>query len=187
MKKSGTKILTLLVATIFSLYGCSGKNSDHAEGGAAEDASGQELASPLRTSEGKIGDVEVNIQYGSPSVRERVIWGGLEPYDEVWRTGANEATFVEFSDDVTVEGKELEAGKYSLFTIPRENGPWVVIFNSEWDLEHGHYQYKESNDVLRVEVEPQWEASSQESLSVTVEDEGIVVRWEKLKLPIQVN
>ena len=187
MKKLGTKLLTLLVAAVFSIYGCSGKSSENTEGGIIEDASSDERPSPLRTSEGKIGDVDVKVQYGSPSVRERVVWGDIAPYGEVWRTGANEATFVEFSDDVTVEGKELEAGKYSLFTIPQESGPWIVIFNSEWDLEHGHYQYKESNDVLRVEVNPQWESSSQESLSVTVEDGGIVIRWEKLKLPVQIN
>ena len=187
MKKSDTKLFTLLVAVVFSIYGCSGKSSQDAEGEVTEEASGEERPSPLRTSEGKIGDVDVKVQFGSPSVKGRVVWGDIAPYGEVWRTGANEATFVEFSDDVTVEGKELEAGKYSLFTIPQENGPWVVIFNSEWDLEHGHYQYKESNDVLRVEVDPQWEASSQEGLSVTVEDGGIVVRWEKLRLPIQIN
>lgn len=144
-------------------------------------------ASPLRTADGTINGKEVKVQYGSPKVNDRTIWGDLVPYNEVWRTGANEATHVEFSQDVVVEGEPLSAGKYSLFTIPKESGPWTVIFNSEWDLEHGHYQYKEENDVLRVESNPTWEDSNQESLSVDVEDEGLVVKWEKLKLPISIE
>lgn len=144
-------------------------------------------ASPLRKVEGKIGDKTVKLQYGSPAVKDRVIWGDLVPYNEVWRTGANEATNLEFSEDLTVEGQRLPAGRYSLFTIPKENGPWTVIFNSEWDLEHGHYQYKEENDVLRVTAEPSWENESQERLSIEIVSEGLLVKWEKLKLPIRIE
>ncbi|OYX16141.1 MAG: hypothetical protein B7Z16_12075, partial [Algoriphagus sp. 32-45-6] len=89
--------------------------------------------------------------------------------------------------DITVEGKNLPAGKYSLFTIPKESGPWTVIFNSEWDLEHGHFQYDEKNDVLRVESVPTWESTSSERLSIEIESPGIVIRWEKLKLPITIR
>ena len=108
----------------------------------------------------------------------------MVPYNVVWRTGANEATYVELSQDMTVEGKSLPAGKYSLFTIPKESGKWTVIFNSEWDLEHGHFQYDEKNDVLRVEVTPVWGESLQERLSIDIENPGLVIRWEKLQLPI---
>ena len=189
MKKSNVLLSALFLAGSLCFYGCSGKGSG-TEGNGDEGADmevGSEKASPKRTDEGTIGDVKVKVQYGSPSVRNRVIWGDLNPYNEVWRTGANEATFVEFSDDVTVEGEALKAGKYSLFTIPKESGTWTVIFNSEWDLEHGHYQYKEENDVLRVESRPQWEENSQESLSITVEEYGLLLRWEKLSLPIQIR
>ncbi|TNF41211.1 MAG: DUF2911 domain-containing protein, partial [Cytophagales bacterium] len=64
---------------------------------------------------------------------------------------------------------------------------WTVILNSDWDLEHGHFQYDEKNDVLRVEVSPSWEESSSERLSIEIESPGLVLRWEKLKLPISVQ
>ena len=62
-----------------------------------------------------------------------------------------------------------------------------MIFNSDWNLEHGHFQYNEKNDVLRVEVQPKWEPTSQESLSFTVASPGLIIRWEKLKLPIAIQ
>lgn len=144
-------------------------------------------ASPLRTLEGTAGNAKLKIQYGAPSVKGRVVWGDLVPYNEVWRTGANESTFVDFDSDVIVEGQKLGAGRYSLFTIPKASGKWTVIFNSEWDLEHGHFQYKQENDVLRVESSPEWVSESQEQLTIAIESPGIVVRWEKLKLPIAIQ
>ncbi|MEM6697247.1 MAG: DUF2911 domain-containing protein, partial [Bacteroidota bacterium] len=83
------------------------------------------IASPRKEMTATIGEAEVTINYGSPSVRGRTIWGDLEPYDEVWRTGANKATTISFSKDVKVQGKDLAAGTYALFTIPRE-GDWTV-------------------------------------------------------------
>jgi hypothetical protein len=143
--------------------------------------------SPLMVKEGQIAGKAFKVQYGSPAVKGRELWGDLVPYNVVWRTGANEASYVDLAEDMTVEGQKLAAGKYSLFTIPKETGPWTVIFNSDWDLEHGHFQYDEKNDVLRVEVEPVWGDSNQESLSMEIENPGIVIRWEKLKLPISIN
>jgi hypothetical protein len=143
--------------------------------------------SPLMVKEGQIAGKTVKVQYGSPAVKDRELWGDLVPYNVVWRTGANEASNVELAEDMMVEGKKLAAGRYSLFTIPKESGAWTVIFNSEWDLEHGHFQYDEKNDVLRVEVTPVWQEINQESLSMEVESPGIVIRWEKLKLPISIN
>lgn len=188
MKRFYTNLLPVFFVTLWIAYGCGEKRSE----GTGTDSvvgveDGTQKASPMRNIEGKVGAADVKVQYGSPAVRNRVIWGDLLPYGEVWRTGANEATFVEFSEDVTVEGKELEAGKYSLFTIPKEHGKWTVIFNSEWDLQHGHYQYKEENDVLRVEATPQWEETSQEHLSISIENYGLLVRWDKLSLPIQID
>ncbi|WP_425639542.1 DUF2911 domain-containing protein [Algoriphagus yeomjeoni] len=153
------------------------------EAATAEDA----RPSPLMVKEGQIAGKAFKVQYGSPAVKGRELWGDLVPYNVVWRTGANEASYVDLAEDMTVEGKKLAAGKYSLFTIPKETGPWTVIFNSDWDLEHGHFQYDEKNDVLRVEVNPVWEDSIEESLSMEIENPGIVIRWEKLKLPITIN
>jgi len=95
-----------------------------------------------------IGVTEVRIAYGRPSVRGRKIFGGLVPFDEVWRTGANEATTISFSTPVRIEGTSLDAGTYSLFTIP---GPetWTLIFNSEPE-QWGAYNYDSSKDILRV-------------------------------------
>jgi hypothetical protein len=99
-----------------------------------------------------IGTTEVRITYGRPQVNDRTIFGGLVSYGEVWRTGANEATTISFSDDVMVEGESLAAGTYSLYTIP---GPesWTLIFNdvaNQWGT-----QYNQGEDVLRVDVTPE--------------------------------
>lgn len=189
MKRFEKLLMTLVFIGFASLYGCGEKRSESSVEGEKPVVSDspEMLASPIRTAEGKIGDTEIKVQYGSPSVKSRVIWGDLLPYDEVWRTGANESTFVEFSSDVTVEGKPLKAGKYSLFTIPKEQGPWTVIFNSEWDLEHGHFQYREENDVLRVESKPRREQNNQESLIISIEENGLLIKWEKLSLPIEIK
>jgi hypothetical protein len=191
MKKQNPVLLALLLAGMALFINCSGeKTSDTTDTEVAEmeeTPKKEERASPLRTLEGTIGGKKVTIQYGAPSVKGRVIWGDLVPYNEVWRTGANESTFVDFESDMEVEGQTLSAGRYSLFTIPKASGKWSVIFNSEWDLEHGHFQYKQDNDVLRVESTPVFEGESQEQLSIAIESPGIVVRWEKLKLPISIQ
>ena len=84
--------------------------------------------SPAETVSGKAGNATVTIAYGSPSVKGRKVWGDLVPYGKVWRTGANDATTIEFSSDVKIEGQALAKGKYALFTIPEETG-WTIIFN----------------------------------------------------------
>lgn len=191
MKKSNTLFLTLFALISVFLVSCGAKEdnkeSDGLDGVEEMAMEEEERASPLKKDEGMVGDKKISIQYGAPSVKGRVIWGDLEAYGEVWRTGANEATYIELPEDVVVEGQPLAAGKYSLFTIPQKEGDWTVIFNSEWNLEHGHYQYKEEKDVLRVQVSPQWLEENQEQLEITVEDPGLVIRWEKLLLPIEIK
>lgn len=188
MKKN---ILFVLVTFAFmAFYGCGSKNTDTAETAESEIADTTEeekRPSPLEVKEGTIGAKSIKVQYGSPAVKGRTLWGDLVPYNVVWRTGANEATFIEIPQDISVEGKPLAAGKYSLFTIPKESGKWTVILNSDWNLEHGHFQYDEKNDVLRVEVTPVWEETSTERLSIDIESPGLVIRWDKLKLPITIQ
>lgn len=191
MKTYHSILVSALIAIVFA--SCSeSKTSKTSESEVAEEAMEAAAAtesrpSPLMVKEGQIAGKAFKIQYGSPAVKGRELWGDLVPYNVVWRTGANEASYVDLAEDMTIEGQKLAAGKYSLFTIPKETGPWTVIFNSEWDLEHGHFQYDEKNDVLRVEVNPVWEESNHESLSMEIENPGIVIRWEKLKLPIAIN
>ncbi|WP_158857009.1 DUF2911 domain-containing protein [Lunatibacter salilacus] len=190
MRKIFTFQQIIFLASIAILVGCGEQKSTSEEvvdSAEIEETVEETRASPLRKIEGKIGDKTLKVQYGSPAVKGRTIWGDLVPFSEVWRTGANEATFIESAQDLVVEGQTLKAGKYSLFTVPMENGDWTVIFNSEWDLEHGHFQYKEENDVLRVTSTPQWVNESKEWLSIQVTSPGLVVEWEKLKLPIEIK
>ena len=132
-----------------------------------------------------IGLTNVEIHYSAPAVKERVIWGGVVPYDSVWRAGANEATTVEFSTDVNIEGQNLKAGKYALFIIPGET-EWTVIFNSKTD-QWGAYDYNEADDVLRFPVVPKMNEGMQERLTYTINDMKmdmgyIKLSWEKMRL-----
>ena len=132
---------------------------------------------------GTIAGVEIEIEYGRPNVREREIWGGLVPYDQVWRTGANEATTISFSADVVVEGQPLAAGRYGLFTIPGE-AEWTVIFNEVAD-QWGSGGYDAARDALRVTVEPRAN-DHVESMDFVIEGDEVVLRWEKLAVPFKV-
>ncbi|MFC3415235.1 DUF2911 domain-containing protein [Algoriphagus hitonicola] len=183
-------LISMSALLISAGWGCSSKTDSSEENVSMEESQETEendRPSPLEVKSGEINGKDFRVQYGSPAVKDRTIWGDLVPYDVVWRTGANEATFVEIVEEMTVEGQSIAPGKYSLFTIPKSSGTWTVIFNSDWDLEHGHFQYDEKNDVLRVEVSPEWEEAVQERLSIDIENPGLVIRWEKLKLPITIQ
>lgn len=133
--------------------------------------------SPPRTASGEVGDLKIVIDYGAPYVKGRTIYGGLEPYGKVWRTGANEATTFSVNKDVTINGNALPAGKYALFTIPDED-QWTVIFNKNPD-QWGAYDYDEAEDALRIEVEPKKLDNLVEQLKFEVSDEGVVTfAWE---------
>ena len=150
----------------------------------AEDKS--KRASPPAEAAGNIGGVNVSINYGSPAVKGRTVWGDLVTFGEVWRTGANEATTFEVDNDVMVNGKLLNKGKYGLFTIPAQDGDWTVIFNTVWD-QWGAYEYKGTQDALRVTATPSMAETSEERMGFTVGDDGTVVfAWDKLRLPFTV-
>ena len=141
--------------------------------------------SPAAKATGKVGASDVTVAYSSPAVKGRPIWGGLVPYGQVWRAGANEATTVEFSKAVTVEGKALPAGKYGFFVIPTEK-QWTVIFNkvpNQW----GAYEYSEKQDALRVTVTPRKAASMAERLVYEVKPTGLVLRWENLEALVTIK
>jgi len=86
-------------------------------------------SSPAEKAEGKIDDVKVKIEYGSPRVKGRTIFGDLVPFGQVWRAGANKNTTVEFSENVKVGGQDLAKGKYGFFILPEESGIWTVNIN----------------------------------------------------------
>lgn len=132
--------------------------------------------SPPRTAEGSIDGVKIKIDYSAPSAKGRKMLGGNEPYGKVWRTGANEATIFEIDKPVQVEGQVLAAGKYELFTIPGES-EWTVIFQKfrgQW----GAYDYKEADDVLRVNVKAAKTPSFVETFAITVDKKQVTLQWE---------
>ncbi len=146
--------------------------------------------SPNATVSQMVGVTKVSIQYSSPGIKGRKVWGELVPYGEVWRTGAYENTTITFSTPVKIGGKELPPGIYGLQTIPTE-GDWTVIFSKDAD-EWGAFSYKQENDALRIQVKPQTVADSLERMAFTFEDTTdtstkVVLRWEKLRVPFQID
>jgi len=139
---------------------------------------------------GRIGDVGITINYYSPAVRGRIIWGGLVPFDKVWVTGAHSATSIEFDSEVIIGGVTVAPGKYALFTIPGKE-QWTFIINKNWE-QHLTDDYDQKDDVVRVSVEPEVEDSHQERLRYVVETEGskdseIVVYWDKLEVSLPIT
>lgn len=121
------------------------------------------------------GDLKVSILYNRPYKKGRLIFGGLVPYGKVWRTGANEATIFQTNKDLMIEGKRLPAGKYTLWTIPREDS-WTVIFNSEtgqWGINsEGEANHNPSMDVLDVDLPTVKQGKEFEQFTIMFEDVG---------------
>lgn len=145
--------------------------------------------SPKATLTQTVGLTDVTINYSRPGVKGRAIWGSLVPYDKVWRTGANEATTITFSDDVWINGNKLAKGSYSLHTVPGQS-EWTVIFNSVAD-QWGSYSYDEAKDALRVKAKPETadfrEWMGFEVPEMTTDTAKVVLRWEKVAVPFTVD
>jgi hypothetical protein len=163
-----------------------------------------------------IGVTDVTITYSRPGVKGRKIWGDplpeqtasvkgqatlddqrvrpkdavIVPYGHMWRTGANEATMFEVTDDVLINGQKLTAGSYSLHTIPAKD-EWTIVFNgtsNQW----GSFNYDPAKDTLRVKAKPQWGNENKEWLEYTIEpvaDDSaqVNIRWEKVTVPFTVK
>ena len=152
--------------------------------------------SPPEVASGSIGGSAITIDYSSPAVKGRKVWGDLVPYDKVWRLGANEATIFETSKDIMVEGKKLPAGKYTLYALPKEN-EWTFIFNSTltqndkpiWGIkdEKGTTTEDPATDVLRVTAKPMKSSSFNERMKFVVDKKGFVFEWENLKVPVSIK
>jgi hypothetical protein len=145
----------------------------------------QEKASPAAVATGKINGATITINYSSPSVKGRQIWGALVPFNEVWRAGANEATTFETDKDLTIEGSKLPAGKYSFFVIPKEK-ECVIIFNKE-AKQWGAFKYKDKEDQLRVTVKQEKANATAQKLVYTINKNSIVLSWENWNIPIAVK
>jgi len=117
---------------------------------------GQQIRTPRPSPDATVtqivGVTEVSIDYSSPGVKGREIWGGLVPFGEVWRTGANEVTSITFSDPVKVNGNDLPTGTYGIHTIPGES-EWEFIFSKDTKVDDGS-NYDPSKDALRIKVKP---------------------------------
>ena len=147
-------------------------------------------ASPPATAIGKVAGASITITYSSPSVKGRKIWGELVPYGKAWRAGANEATTFMTDKDIKVEGKELKAGKYSLFIVPTEN-EWEFILNSEtgqWGIKRtGEANFDPAKNVLTVMVKARKSKSFNERLKYTIDGKGFTLQWENLEVPVKIK
>lgn len=156
-------------------------------------AGGEDLfpkLSPKASVSQTIGTTTVTIEYHRPAVRGRKIWGELVPYGKVWRTGANEATTIRFSDPVRIGGRMVPAGTYALFTIP---GPetWTVILNKRWK-QFGAFDYRPEEDVVRLEVRPKVMKEHTEWLTYEIYPASrgsayVDLYWERLRVDFLVD
>jgi len=146
--------------------------------------------SPQATVSQTIGTTSVSLEYHRPQVRGRKVWGELVPFGQVWRTGANEATTIKFSDPVRVEGKPVPAGTYALFSIP---GPeqWTLILNKRW-RQFGAYEYQPKEDLIRFDVKAKPVKEHTEWLTYEVYPASrasayVDLYWEKLRVSFRVD
>jgi len=151
-----------------------------------EEKEEKERISPLHNISQSFNGNEVKIQYGAPSKKGRSIWGNLVPYDRIWRTGANEATYISLPKAAEIKGQKLEKGKYAIFTIPVKGEEWIIIFNKKWD-QWGAFDYNEKEDALRIKVKPQTLEEEQEELEFNFSDSTVYYSWagKKVEWPIK--
>jgi tetratricopeptide (TPR) repeat protein len=136
----------------------------------------------------RIGLSDITISYHRPQVKGRTVFGGLVPYGQVWRAGANENTTITFTDDVTIEGKPLAKGTYGLHMLPAQNDVTVIFSkaNQSW----GSYTYDEKEDALRVQVKQQpsefHESLTYDFADVKPDSAVAVLQWDKTAIPFRV-
>ncbi len=145
----------------------------------------QEKASPAKKAEGTVAGSKITINYSSPAVKGRTIWGDLVPLGQVWRAGADDATTFTTSKEITIQGQKLAAGTYSFFIIPGETQS-TMIFNKvakQW----GSYTYDAKEDALRVSVPSQQTSTMDERLVYEVKPDGFEIRWEYAKAAAKIG
>jgi len=152
--------------------------------GSSCDGNKEKRPSPLTTDSISIGETQIKIEYSSPAVKKRKIWGELVPYGEIWRTGANRASFIDTNKDIKLENHLLPAGKYSIFTIPTDS-TWSIIFNEDWD-QWGAFNYMENKDAFRIKVKPV-KSSFDERMKFTLTENELKFDWEELEFSLKLQ
>lgn len=145
--------------------------------------------SPNATVSQTVGVTHITIDYSSPGVKNRTIWGELVPYNNIWRTGANEVTSITFDSPVKINGTELSAGTYGIHTIPGKE-IWEVIFSGDTKVDDGS-QFDEKKEVLRIKVKPE-EAPFIERMififtNTTDNKTTVNLWWEKMRIAFDVE
>ena len=158
-------------------------------GGAAESIAQEATGprpSPLAIAAVRYKDEYIKITYSQPQKRGREIFGKLVPYNEVWRTGANEATELTTTKNIQINGTLLKAGTYSLFTIPQKDH-WTIIINSEVGL-WGAYNYNSKLDVMRFDVPVTATETVYESFTMQFDHRNevadLLLHWDRTKISI---
>jgi len=145
--------------------------------------------SPIAISKTMLGDTYIKVVYGQPQKKNRVVFGELVPFGQVWRTGANEATEIHITSPVMFSGKNVEAGLYALFTIPGKD-TWTIILNKGLG-QSGSFQYDEKLDVVRVEVPVSKSDKIYEAFTITFSKTdngvGLVMNWDDVIVTIPIN
>ena len=147
-------------------------------------------ASPPCTLKQQVGLTDITVVYSRPGMKGRVVYGGIVPYGQVWRTGANQATTITFSTPVTLEGHDIPAGTYALFTIPGQSD-WTIILNKDAN-QWGAFNYKQADDFVRFEVTPFALLSPIETFTIEwnrIRDESAVLNlvWDRTVVPIHLH
>ena len=147
--------------------------------------------SPKDTVEFKLNDLELEVFYNRPSKRERLIFGGLVPYNQIWRTGANEATTFETNKSLNIDGSSLAEGKYTLWTIPNDS-VWKVIFNKkqyDWGVDEAMKPMREAQyDALSIDVPVETLENSVEQFTIAFDNStdnlSLTMAWDRTKISV---
>ncbi len=167
MRFSRTVAITILAAAVVFSVACGGDPQVATEAEAAEAvASAPQRLSPHESVSGTVGGANITVTYGRPYKKGREIYGGLVPFDAVWRTGADEATTLDTDRDLMLGGLHVPAGKYSVYTIPSTE-KWTLIVNKVWD--QWGTNYDEAQDLGRVDMMVSESEEMTEQLTIGIE------------------
>lgn len=182
------KLSALVSGAFLIIQAACGPAADRVEAVTTQTPSGEDRRSqPARVTQ-RMGSTEMTVVYNRPSARGRELFGVLQPWDSIWNPGADEATRIELSDDISINGQLLPAGRYSIWAIPRPD-EWTLIFSRSWDVDHLTLQ--EGSEALRLQLRPQT-APHMESLAfyfpVSEADSSVLaMHWGETVLPLSIR